>query len=216
MKDAELVWTEDVRNAGGEIVFARGSYNNWNVWNTLKGAMHLTHRANTLGPRSIWALMRRCSFPCPNRPPHAAVSVDCCAQFGGVNRSSDPLIGAGVNGLARSGLAVTLDNPVGLYIQDVGSADCAIPLAIRSVRPHCVSCARVGSPSDPPPEVSRRTARRSHWISARSRGSRSPEVDRSRGDHDGAVRAGEGHSRSHGCPRNIRAKCCRKRTPPAS
>ena len=64
--------------------------------------------------------MRRCSSRLRHRPPtRCPFRLICCARFGGVNRSSDPLIGAGVNGLARSGLAVTLDNPVGLYIQDV-------------------------------------------------------------------------------------------------
>lgn len=38
-----------------------------------------------------------------------------------MNRSSDPLIGAGVNAFARNGLSVTLANPVGLfYMQTIG------------------------------------------------------------------------------------------------
>src|SRR6478752_3807052 len=40
----------------------------------------------------------------------------CCSGFGDPNRSSDPTIGAAVNRFARSGLSVSLADPVGLYI----------------------------------------------------------------------------------------------------
>ena len=142
VQDAELVWPEDVRNNAGVIVFAAGSYNKWNIWNTLKGAMHLTHRANTLGAEINLAADATVQFPVQQSPANTLpLRLICCARFGGVNRSSDPLIGAGVNGLARNGLAVTLDNPVGLYIQDVslgGLRDPAGnpigPAALRIVR----------------------------------------------------------------------------------
>lgn len=120
VKDADLAWPEDVVR-GGRIVFAKGSYNRWNQWNTQLGAMHLTHHANTLGAQIALAADATVQFPVAASPAATLPSrLICCARFGGVNRSSDPLIGAGVNGLARSGLAVTLDNPVGLYIQEVG------------------------------------------------------------------------------------------------
>ena len=120
VQDSELVWAEDVRSSNGAIRFARGSYNKWNVWNTRRGAMHLTHQANTLGAEINLAADATVQFPVPPSPANTLpFRLICCARFGGVNRSSDPLIGAGVNGLAKSGLAVTLDNPVGLYIKDV-------------------------------------------------------------------------------------------------
>jgi hypothetical protein len=82
--------------------------------------MHLTHQANTLGAEINLAADATVQFPVPTSPANTLpFRLICCARFGGVNRSSDPLIGAAVNGLARGGLAVTLDNPVGLYIQDV-------------------------------------------------------------------------------------------------
>ena len=121
VRDAELVWPEDIRNSAGRIVFARGSYNKWNIWNTRNGAMHLTHQANTLGAEINLAADATVQYPVPQTPANTLpFRLICCARFGGVNRSSDPLIGAAVNGLARSGLAVTLDNPVGLYIKDIG------------------------------------------------------------------------------------------------
>lgn len=120
VQDNDLVWPEDVLNRG-QVAFAKGSYNRWNKWNTQLGAMHLTHRANTLGAEINLAADATVQFPVAQSPAATLPSrLICCAGFGGVNRSSDPLIGAGVNGLARSGLAVTVDNPVGLYIQEVG------------------------------------------------------------------------------------------------
>ena len=82
----------------------------------------------------------------------------CCAQFGGENRSSDPLIGAGVNGLAHSGLAITLDNPVGLYIQTVGIGGLRGPTgnaigdaALRIVRASADSSLILRAEVTPPP-----------------------------------------------------------------
>jgi hypothetical protein len=82
--------------------------------------MHLTHRANTLGAQIYLAADATVQYPVTPSPASTLPTrLICCARFGGVNRSSDPLIGAGVNSLARSGLAVTVGNPVGLYIQEV-------------------------------------------------------------------------------------------------
>jgi hypothetical protein len=142
VRDDELVWPVDVRNRNGAIAFAKGSYNRWNEWNTRKGAMHLTHRANTLGAEIALAADATVQFPVPQNPAATLpFRLICCAQFGGVNRSSDPLIGAGVNGLAQSGLSITVDNPVGLYIQSIGigglRAPNGVPLgdgALRIVR----------------------------------------------------------------------------------
>jgi hypothetical protein len=119
VKDADLAWPEDVLSRG-QVVFAKGRYNRWNRWNTQQGAMHLTHRANTLGAQIYLAADSTVQYPvAPSPASTLPTRLICCARFGGVNRSSDPLIGAGVNGLARSGLAVTVGNPVGLYIQEV-------------------------------------------------------------------------------------------------
>jgi hypothetical protein len=121
VQDGDLTWPDDVMDEG-RVVFARGSYNRWNKWNTQLGAMHLTHWANTLGAEINLAADATVQFPVPPAPANTLPSrLICCARFGGVNRSSDPLIGAGVNSLARTGLAVTLDNPVGLYIQEIAT-----------------------------------------------------------------------------------------------
>ena len=51
----------------------------------------------------------------------------CCAQYGGLNRCSDPTIGASVNELAALGFAITLRNPVGLYMDHLNLTGWAGP-----------------------------------------------------------------------------------------
>jgi hypothetical protein len=120
VQDADLVWARDMEDANGDVVFSAGTYNPLNAWNTTRGAMHLTHGANTLGAEINLAADATRIAPVPSQPantlPHRLI---CCAAYGGVNRSSDPTIGAGVNSLARSGIAVTLANPVGLYMTEI-------------------------------------------------------------------------------------------------
>jgi hypothetical protein len=119
VRDEDLVWDADMR-AQGQVVFRKGDYNKWNKWNTQLGAMHLTHQANTLGAEINLGADATSVFPVPAAPANTLPSrLICCAQFGGVNRSSDPLIGAGVNGFASQGLSVTLANPVGLYMMEI-------------------------------------------------------------------------------------------------
>jgi hypothetical protein len=140
VRDEELVWDADVF-ADGRLVFKRGEYNRWNQWNTALGAMHLTHPANTLGAEINLAADATALFPSVSPPPAGTLPTRlmCCAAYGGVNRSSDPLIGAGVNGFARAGQCVTLDNPVGLYIQDIAIGDLRDP----GGTPIGASCLRV-------------------------------------------------------------------------
>lgn len=122
VEQIDLFWPVDMLDSDGRIVFERGSYNRWNKWNTQLGAMHLTHPANTLGAEINLAADATTLFPAVADTPANTLPTRliCCAGYGGVNRSSDPIIGAGVNGLARAGKSVTLANPVGLYISEVG------------------------------------------------------------------------------------------------
>jgi hypothetical protein len=120
VRDEDLVWDADM-SAQGQVVFRRGAYNKRNRWNTQLGAMHLTHQANTLGAEINLAADATALFPVAAAPANTFPSrLICCAGFGGVNRSSDPLIGAGVNGFAAGGLSATLANPVGLYMTEIG------------------------------------------------------------------------------------------------
>jgi hypothetical protein len=120
IQQSEICWPFDVyaQDSAGNYTLAynQGDYNPRNDWNTTKGAVHLTHWANALSAEVQLASDGSLGWPQPAGAvdPHRLI---CCAGFGGVNRSSDPKIGAAVYSLARQGLSVALANPVGLYMQ---------------------------------------------------------------------------------------------------
>jgi hypothetical protein len=127
----DLFWPSDmIDEETNQIAFRAGDYNRWNKWTTQLGAMHLTHPANTLGAEINLAADATVVYAAvaPTPPDTLPGRLICCAGYGGVNRSSDPLIGAGVNELARAGKSVTLANPVGLYMSDVPIGGCAAPV----------------------------------------------------------------------------------------
>jgi hypothetical protein len=93
-----------------------GRYDPYNVWNTERGAMHLTHPSNALQAEVFLA-----ADASVLREENGQVIEDddeliACAQYGVSTRASDPTIGGQVNALARQGALVSLLNPVGLYI----------------------------------------------------------------------------------------------------
>jgi hypothetical protein len=117
---SDLVCAEDLVDysepAKPRVVYAKGTYNPYNRWNTTDGIMHLTQPANSLqaeiklgGDATI--LLQRDGRRITD--PDALI---CAARYGGANRRTDPTIGASVNELAALGCAITLRNPVGLYM----------------------------------------------------------------------------------------------------
>jgi hypothetical protein len=117
----DLCWPFDVyskpdKKGQRKVLFKQDSYNPWNVWNTTKGAVHLTHWANSLDAEVRLASDGSLGWP----QPVGAIDFHrliCCTAFGGVNRSSDPKIGGTVFSLAMQGLSIALSDPVGLYMQ---------------------------------------------------------------------------------------------------
>jgi len=114
----DLKWQFDVFSRNNRLRFKKGDYNPHNVWNTERGAVHLTHPANSLEAECILASDGTLGWPVT---PDAQGKIDeiklmCCAGRGGINRSSDPLILKGVFDFARQGLSVALANPIGLYM----------------------------------------------------------------------------------------------------
>jgi hypothetical protein len=99
-----------------DLLDSDGHYDRWNRWNTKNGIMHLTHPANTLGAEINIAaratILRRTNGQEITNPN----TLICCSGYGDRFRASDPHIGDEVNKLARQGYAITLSNPVGLYI----------------------------------------------------------------------------------------------------
>jgi hypothetical protein len=103
------------------VVFRKGDYNPYNVWNSTKGIMHLSHPNNFVAAEiqlgADATILRK-------KNGKAVVQADalvCCSGYGGTSRSSDPTIGASVNDLARLGAWVTIKNPIGLYMHDLNT-----------------------------------------------------------------------------------------------
>lgn len=105
-----------------------GKYNPHNKWNTSQGIIHLTHPANSLSAEVYLAadatILRKNSngqFITDDK------DLICCANYGGVNRSSDPTIGSRINALVRNQYSITINDPVGLYIHSLDSAAFEFP-----------------------------------------------------------------------------------------
>ena len=121
VQQSDLYFDRDVcyynGNQGGVVCYNRGDYNPYNKWN-MAGAVHLTQPANTLGAEINLAKNATLAYG-----DGALVTTDpqlvACGGYGGVNRMSDPTIGAAVNAAARSGKFVALRNPIGLYISHI-------------------------------------------------------------------------------------------------
>jgi len=127
VRPEDLVFEQDLfdrpARLGRRLMFRAGEYNPWNAWNIDKGIVHLSHPANTLGEEIELvgdATVLRATAS--GRPLRAAKCLLCCGGFGDINRSSDPAIGSAVNELARAGYAVTIADPIGLYISHLEDA----------------------------------------------------------------------------------------------
>jgi hypothetical protein len=93
------------------------NYNALNTWNTTRGAMHLIQPSNNLNAEILIAgdatVLRK--------NPDGSLKTEAqdlivCANYGDPGRASDPHIGDLVNALARDGYAISLKDPVGLYM----------------------------------------------------------------------------------------------------
>jgi hypothetical protein len=93
-----------------------GEYDITNVWNTERGAMHLTHPANNLFAEVFLAASATVRRQEHGVEDTQSIPLIKCARYGSATRNSDPNIGIAVNGLARDGRMITLANPVGLYM----------------------------------------------------------------------------------------------------
>jgi hypothetical protein len=121
----DLLWDRQVDRANGGEPWIADQYNPFNEWNTTRGAMHLTHPANTLGAEinlAARATILR-STDGGRTIVNTVQELACCSPFGEVNRSSDPNIGLGVNRLVQAGKEIALANPIGLYIADLPMDD---------------------------------------------------------------------------------------------
>jgi hypothetical protein len=116
----------------------RPAYNDINKWNnnTTNGAVHLISNPNSLSAEIFLAgqatILRKDGAGNPITDQGELIN---CSGYGTANRNSDPTIGATVNGLVRgsgalgSGVRISLENPVGLYIQEPAFDRYQLPFA---------------------------------------------------------------------------------------
>jgi hypothetical protein len=94
-----------------------GQYHALNVWNTIRGAMHLIQPANSLNAEIRIAadatILRKNADGTLKTDAQDLIN---CAHYGVAERASDPHIGDLVNGLARQGYVLSIKDPVGLYM----------------------------------------------------------------------------------------------------
>ena len=106
-----------------DLLAANGTYRRRNRWN-MEHAVHLVQPNNTLGAEINIAaqatVLRRGQGQDPITDPDLLID---CARFGVKQRHSDPHIGEVVNQQARAGSSVTLQDPVGLYIESLPEPD---------------------------------------------------------------------------------------------
>ena len=103
--------------------YRKGDYNPLNKWNTTHGIMHLTQGANTLSAQIYLAADSTLRYEIGStlraEDSEARFKLAACAMFGEINRNSDPTIGQAIQSLVQSGKAVSVSDPIGLYISDV-------------------------------------------------------------------------------------------------
>jgi len=108
--------------ADAELRDATGNYDPRNPWNTTRGAMHLIGEINTLAPDALGVVAG--AVPWRFRAPGEVVDVQDCGL--GVFHA-DPSIVANLNRIAREGRAITLRDPIGVYIIDLDTTGWETP-----------------------------------------------------------------------------------------
>jgi Dyp-type peroxidase family len=99
-----------------------GNYNVYNKWNTIDGIMHLNCPPNSLFAEVYIAAEASTYWKnCEGKILTEAQALIDCAQYGLETRNSDPTIGDRVNSLIRKNFIVSIENPVGLYLQDLNT-----------------------------------------------------------------------------------------------
>jgi hypothetical protein len=110
-------------------LFRNGQYVPRNKWNnsTTKGAMHLIQQNNTLLAEINIAVASSIVRRINGQLLTDEQDLIACGQYGQPERFSDPHIGGEINKLARQQAAITIANPVALYIRDLSTAGWSAP-----------------------------------------------------------------------------------------
>lgn len=112
-----------------DLFLANGRYNPRNKWNatTVNGAMHLIQPNNSLAAEIELAGGASVVRVIDGLVLTGEEELIRCGLYGGIERHSDPHIGAVVNSVTRRKADVTLANPVGLYFSELNVAGWETP-----------------------------------------------------------------------------------------
>ncbi|MBW0931382.1 hypothetical protein [Priestia megaterium] len=111
-----------------EDLFINGRYFPYNKWNTTHGAMHLTHRANTLAAEIILGGEATIIRKKAGKILDDAQGLINCSNYGKAERDSDPTIGWFINNFARAGNYISIKDPVGLYMTKLDTSGWVCPI----------------------------------------------------------------------------------------
>lgn len=120
-------------NASAEQIAPGGTYDRSNALNTQTTEGKIMHLRS--GPNNLFAAVTLASDATVLRfrdgtqvtSPQDLVS---CGDFGEPLRSSDPQIAAAINGLATLGDKITLEDPIGLYIDEIRPEGLELPAGV--------------------------------------------------------------------------------------
>lgn len=111
-----------------------GTYKAQNKWNfrTDGPIMHLCQTDNTLGAAVRLAAEATVLRERDGRPVTQQQDLVICGGLGNPFRNSDPQIAAAINGLAATGVRITLADPLGLYIDRLETAGMQFPEGVSA------------------------------------------------------------------------------------
>jgi hypothetical protein len=105
-----------------QLFTGAGAYDPLNRWNTSEGAMHLIGEINDLEPNALGVIEN--ALPWRFSAAGRVLDVQDCG-LGSFH--ADPTIVANINRMAREGRAITVADPIGVYIIDVDTSGWATP-----------------------------------------------------------------------------------------
>jgi hypothetical protein len=113
----------------GELFTDDGQYNPLNIWNTATEGhpAHLIQRNNSLFAAVALVAQATILRERDGVPVKDKQDLVDCAELGNPFRNSDPQVAAAVNDAAATGAEITLQDPVGLYIQGLNTSGMTTP-----------------------------------------------------------------------------------------
>lgn len=110
-------------------ILSDGQYNPLNAWNQRADGpiMHLCQTTNNLRAAIVLAAEATVLRQRDGKPVTDQQDLVICGRLGDPFRNSDPQIASAINGLAGTGARLTLEDPIGLYLDRLETAGMQFP-----------------------------------------------------------------------------------------